>query len=104
MAAFSDRMVPEVVQTFWAALQRGEFITDAAAEAGTYRKKGAGGWSPKAVCGRAAAGTSRAASLKTTRSRLSGPSATCCTSPDRAPGNGSGSHGQRNPRRLWSAP
>ncbi len=41
MAAFSDRMLPEVVQTFWAAMQRGEFITDAAAEAGTYRKKGA---------------------------------------------------------------
>jgi transposase, IS30 family len=38
---FSDRMVPEVFQTFWAAMQRGEFITDAAAEAGTYRKKGA---------------------------------------------------------------
>jgi len=37
---FSDRMLPEVLQTFWAALQRGEFITDAAAEAGTYRKKG----------------------------------------------------------------
>ncbi len=33
-------MLPEVLQTFWAALQRGEFITDAAAEAGTYRKKG----------------------------------------------------------------
>jgi len=39
VAAFSDRMLPEVVQTFWAAMQRGEFITDAAAEAGTYRKK-----------------------------------------------------------------
>ncbi len=39
---FSDRMVPEVFQTFWAAMQRGEFITDAAAEAGTYRRKGAG--------------------------------------------------------------
>ena len=38
---FSERMVPEVFQTFWAAMQRGEFITDAAAEAGTYRKKGA---------------------------------------------------------------
>jgi IS30 family transposase len=34
-------MVPEVAQTFWAAMQRGEFITDAAAEAGTYRKMGA---------------------------------------------------------------
>ena len=41
MARFSERMVAEVVQTFWAALQRGEFITDAAAEAGTYRKMGA---------------------------------------------------------------
>ncbi len=40
MARFSDRMVAEVVQRFWAAMQRGEFITDAAAEAGTYRKKG----------------------------------------------------------------
>ena len=33
-------MVAEVTQTFWAALARGEFITDAPAEAGTYRKKG----------------------------------------------------------------
>jgi IS30 family transposase len=40
MARFSERMVPEVVQRFWAAMARGEFITDAAAEAGTYRKKG----------------------------------------------------------------
>ena len=37
---FSFRMVPEVHQAFWAAMARGEFITDAAAEAGTYRKKG----------------------------------------------------------------
>jgi len=41
MARFSDRMVTDVVQQFWAALARGEFITDAAAEIGTYRKKGA---------------------------------------------------------------
>ena len=40
MAQFSDRMVPEVVQVFWAAMARGEFITAAAAEVGTYRKKG----------------------------------------------------------------
>jgi len=33
-------MVPEVYQVFWAAMARGEFITDAAAEAGTYRKQG----------------------------------------------------------------
>ena len=33
-------MVVEDVQVFWAALQRGEFITDAAAAAGTYRKQG----------------------------------------------------------------
>ena len=41
MVRFNERMVTDVVQTFWAAMQRGEFITDAAAEAGTYRKKGA---------------------------------------------------------------
>ncbi len=41
MAQFSERMVTEVVQQFWAAMARGEFITDAAAEAGTYRVKGA---------------------------------------------------------------
>lgn len=40
MAMFSGRMVPELVQPFWAALQRGEFIGDAAAEIGTYRIKG----------------------------------------------------------------
>jgi IS30 family transposase len=38
---FTWRMVPEVIQPFWAALQRGEFITDAAEGVGTYRKKGA---------------------------------------------------------------
>lgn len=37
---FSDHMVAEVSQTFWAAMARGEFITEAAAEAGTYRQKG----------------------------------------------------------------
>ena len=40
MAVFNDRMVAERVQPFWAASRRGEFITDAAAEVGTYRKKG----------------------------------------------------------------
>ena len=30
---FSDHMVAEVSQTFWAAMARGEFITGAAAEA-----------------------------------------------------------------------
>ena len=40
MARFSDRMVPEVVQVFWAAIARGEFVTAAAVEAGTYREMG----------------------------------------------------------------
>jgi len=40
MARFVNAQVPEVVQPFWAALQRGEFITDAAAQVGTYRKQG----------------------------------------------------------------
>jgi len=33
-------MVPEVYQVFWAGMADGEFVTDAAAEAGTYRKQG----------------------------------------------------------------
>jgi hypothetical protein len=41
MTVFSERLIAERVQAFWAVLQRGEFITDAAADAGTYRKKGA---------------------------------------------------------------
>ena len=40
MARFFTHMVGEVVQVFWTALQGGEFITDAAAAAGTYRKQG----------------------------------------------------------------
>jgi IS30 family transposase len=34
-------MITENVQVFWAEMQRGEFITDAAIAAGTYRKQGA---------------------------------------------------------------
>jgi hypothetical protein len=34
-------MITEVGQKFWAAMARGEFLTDAAAEAGTYRVMGA---------------------------------------------------------------
>jgi hypothetical protein len=41
---FSYRMVPEVYQLFWAAMARGEFITDAAADAGMYRKRCTLGW------------------------------------------------------------
>jgi IS30 family transposase len=40
MMRFSDRLVAEGVQTFWAAMQRGAYMSDAAAEAGTYRKMG----------------------------------------------------------------
>ena len=40
MARFVNAQVPEVVQPFWAALQRGEFIADAAVRVGTYRKQG----------------------------------------------------------------
>src|SRR5205085_4982938 len=40
MARFVNAQVPEVMQPFWAALQRGEFIADAAVEVGTYRKPG----------------------------------------------------------------
>ena len=54
MGQFSERMVTEIVQLFWAAMQRGEFITDAAVAAGTYRKKGS------SVGDRATAGCVRA--------------------------------------------
>jgi hypothetical protein len=40
MARFVNGQVPEVVQPLWAALQRGEFIADAAVAVGTYRKQG----------------------------------------------------------------
>jgi hypothetical protein len=40
MVVFSERMVPERMRVFWDALQAGEFITEAAAAAGTYRVKG----------------------------------------------------------------
>jgi transposase, IS30 family len=41
VARFFRHMISENVQVFWAALQRGEFITDAAEVVGTYRKQGA---------------------------------------------------------------
>ena len=37
---FSNRLVAELYQPFWAAWQGGEFMTDASAVAGTYRKRG----------------------------------------------------------------
>jgi hypothetical protein len=48
MARFVNARVPEVVQPSWAALQRGEFIADAAAQVGTYRTQGTRG---VAACG-----------------------------------------------------
>ncbi|MCA1681535.1 MAG: IS30 family transposase, partial [Actinobacteria bacterium] len=40
MSRFTNRMDAEAFQLFWAALQRGEFISDAAEQIGTYRKQG----------------------------------------------------------------
>jgi IS30 family transposase len=40
MVMFSERMRPEVIQPFWDALARGQFITQAAESVGTYRVKG----------------------------------------------------------------
>jgi hypothetical protein len=37
---FSNRLVAELYQPFWAAWQAGEFLTDASAVAGTHRKRG----------------------------------------------------------------
>lgn len=59
MARFVSAQVPEVVRPFWAALQRGEFIADAATSVGTYRKQGTRWVRPAAACARAADATSR---------------------------------------------
>jgi len=59
--SFSEQMVTDRVQRFWAAMQRGEFITEAAAEAGTYRKKGARWLAEAAGYARAAAAISKGA-------------------------------------------
>ena len=40
MVMFNERMRPEVIQPFWAALQAGGFISAAAEGVGTYRVKG----------------------------------------------------------------
>lgn len=37
---FSNQLVPELFEPFWAALQAGEFLTDAAAVVGTHRWRG----------------------------------------------------------------
>jgi transposase, IS30 family len=37
---FSNQLVAELYQPFWAALQAGEFLIDAAALAGTHRWRG----------------------------------------------------------------
>ena len=39
-ARFSNQLVAELYQPFWGAWQAGEFLTDAAAVAGTYRHRG----------------------------------------------------------------
>jgi Crp-like helix-turn-helix domain len=41
VARFFRHLISQNVQAFWAALDRGEFITDAAEAVGTYRKQGA---------------------------------------------------------------
>ena len=54
---FSNALVAEAIQPFWAALQAGEFLTDAAVLAGTYRQRGRIGWRRAVGCARAAAAT-----------------------------------------------
>ena len=52
---FSYRMVPEVYQVFWAAMARGEFITDAAARLARIASRAPDGCSRPVGCGRGAA-------------------------------------------------
>ncbi len=60
MVKYSHRMVPEIFQTFWAGMAAGEFITDAAEAAGSYRKQALGGLRPAVGCVPGVAATSRA--------------------------------------------
>jgi hypothetical protein len=57
MARFVNAQVPEVVQPFWAALQRGEFIADAAAAVARSAGRARAGWPRLVACARAAAAT-----------------------------------------------
>ena len=55
---FSNQLVADLIQPFWAAWQAGEFMTDASAVAGTHRQRGlawvrqAGGVRPRRGRGR----------------------------------------------------
>jgi len=40
VVVFNERMLPETMDAFLGALERGETVTDAAKEVGTYRGKG----------------------------------------------------------------
>ena len=51
---FASHMITENVQVFWAELKRGEFISDAAVAAGTYRKQGTRWVVANGVCVRVA--------------------------------------------------
>ena len=61
MMRFSNRLVAERVQPFWEALQAAEFLTDAAAAAGTHRWRGRNGCARRAAFGRAADAISKGA-------------------------------------------
>jgi hypothetical protein len=54
MVRFSNAQVAEAFQSFWAALQRGEFISVAAVQAGTIASRVRAGWLRAAVCALAA--------------------------------------------------
>jgi hypothetical protein len=57
MAVFTDRIVPERVQPFWAALQRGEFVPMRPRRSGPTARRARGGWPPAAGCVRVAVAT-----------------------------------------------
>ena len=50
---FSNQLVAESIQPFWAAWRAGEFMTDASAIAGTYRNRGLAGFVRPGACARA---------------------------------------------------
>jgi transposase, IS30 family len=71
MAVFTESMINEKVQTFWAALARGEFITNGRRRPGRIARRARAGWRPLAGCALAEAGICRAATCRSPSVRRS---------------------------------
>jgi len=76
---FSNQLVAELYQPFWAVWQAGEFLTDAAAVAATYRHRGLA-WLRRAGGGASASGTGPGSVVARLASYADPVAARCCPS------------------------